>query len=171
MPRISRPEADIAAFLDSLEAALGTDGSEDPRRFAEEMAKWIPALGSERLSIAFSRGYKVNASYARERAAKEFPTFWVHTGEPNIWKDRTDPSLAALEREGEVRGHVLDAGLERYGTRIVWLTEPPPGLDAWLESHDDDLEACEAILIPKYLGRYHLLEPLGLQRPSEADDE
>ena len=140
----------------------------DPDRFEKEMKDWIKDFGSVRLRRAAERGYKVNATYARERAALEFPDFWVHTRPEEIWSERTDPSEDALELEQAVLARPVSRA-DDLSARIVWLTGPPADLDENLEEAGEIFEPCEAILLRPYLGRYSLLRPLEWPRRETGD--
>lgn len=168
---LDRPEADPEAFARAIESWLMLTGRGlSPDQFAAEMQAWISEYGSARLRTAAARGYKVNATYARERAAIEYPKFWVHTGQEAIWTERTDPSDWALRVERTTLTQVRDSG-RQLDVRIVWLRQPPADLAAHLDDVGEVFESIEAIVIRPYLGRYTLVLPLGLPRPEGDDDD
>jgi hypothetical protein len=171
-PLLPRPEQDVLAFLAQVEQWLV---HEHPGRsslaFEGEMRSWVADNGSARLKMAVARDYKANATYVRERAAVEYPTFWVHTANKDLWRERTDPSLDALETEQRVSARVAERGDSDLEVRIVWLVAPPRDLDVWLDARDEMFEESEAILLSPYLGRYALLEPLDLPRMEGSDDD
>lgn len=171
-PTLPHPEHDVLAFLSQIEFWLSNrDPGHSSLAFEEEMRSWVADNGSARLKMAVARGYKANATYVRERAAVEYPSFWVHTANQDLWRERTDPSLDALEIERRVATRVAERGDTDLEVRIVWLIEPPKDLDEWLDARDEMFEECEAILLSSYLGRYSLLEPLDLPRMEASDDD
>jgi hypothetical protein len=164
-PELDAPTEDVEVILDTLEQWLGGLGERQP--FAIEMTQWIEAYGSPRLRTAHKRGYKVTSLYARERAAAEFPRYWVDTNGSAAWSERTDPSLAALGAETDERRHAAESPHPQLVPVIVWLREPPRDLDEVLEHADEDFMPGEAILISQYLGRYSLYLPLAHPREEE----
>jgi len=168
------PVAEPEKLLEAIEAWLSTRfPGVSNEAFEDEMRRWAAARGSERLRMAIERGYKANALYARERAAAEFPRFWVHTGTSDLWKERTDPSLQGLRMAEVVESSLAGAPSDRLDVRVVWLVDAPRDLDEWLDRQGDVFLPAEAIVVRPYLGRYHLIQPLGLPRPEReaADDE
>jgi hypothetical protein len=143
------------------------------RAFDEERDAWIAEYGSERLRAASSRGYKVNRSYAIERAAAEYPHFWVDTSGEADLRERTDPTTEALNVEEAVKtlmsARELDNG--EGGPRIVWLVEATKELEDFAEANDWMIEQQEAILVPAFLGRYSLILPIDtdLHRPIDSE--
>ncbi|HEX9966600.1 MAG TPA: hypothetical protein VGB06_01510 [Solirubrobacterales bacterium] len=141
--------------------------------FAEEMSSWVAEHGSKRLKVAVERNYKSNRTYARERAAAEFPEFWVDTAEHLEWEERVDPSEEALDLEVRVRESIKSLGLDsKTDTRIVWLTEAPGAVDEILEEAGEVFEPQEAIVVSPYLHRYALAMPVDENHRVrvEADD-
>lgn len=169
LPILPRPETDPKRFVEAVESWLA-EASRPPTadEFGDEMRAWVDEHGSERLRMAVERGYKVNATYARERAALEFPGFWVDTSGAAKWRDRTDPSLRALELE-TATAHESNAnhvsGVQIF---IVWLIEPPTDLARWLDERDEVFDSGESLVVLNYLGRYTLVRPIDL--PEGEDD-
>lgn len=132
--------------------------------FSEQMTTWVSKHGSGRLKVAVERGYKSNRTYALERAAAEFPEFWVDTAEDLEWNDRVDPSETALDLEIRVRESIEKLGLnEETDARIVWLTEAPRAVDEKLDEEGEQFEPQEAIVISSYLQRYTLAMPVDVE--------
>jgi hypothetical protein len=166
---LDHPEDDPEAFLRAVESWLMLVGRGlGPDQFDADMQSWIAEFGSERLRRASGRGYKVNATYASERAAREFPRFWVHTHPDPIWTDRTDPSQKALLIEEKVLEAVAGR-TPRLEVRIVWLREPPAPLEQRLDAVGEVFEPGEAIVVRPFLGRYALVLPLAWPRRDDDD--
>lgn len=133
--------------------------------FETAMDAWIEEHGSQRLRLARERGYKVTSSYAKERAERELPETWVDTADRAAWRERVDPSYAALRFESAVVNWMEERDMP-YSCVIVWLIEPPSSMAEALEreSEDDplgkDFEQQEAILISGYLDRYNVFLPV-----------
>ncbi len=185
-PVLDKPTEDPVEFIEGAERwmaeatgdlteheAAERGRSERREQFEQDKRAWIEEHGSSRLRRASKRDYKVNRLYAQERAAQEFPRFWLETSSDARWNERTDPSEAALDLEDRVRDG-LEMRPGEMEVRIVWLTEPPAGMGsmAW---NDLGLEWAEqeVILVQPYLGRYRLFLPVDtdLWRPTESDEE
>lgn len=162
-PTFFAPTDDPEIFLTVLEGWLDDVAEEEESgpSFDQARSSWIDEHGSERLRIAQRRSYKINRLYALERAAKEFPEFWVDTSEESIIRERTDPSMTALELEDEIRNWITEQEIdESLDPRIVWLVDPPKALEEHLDESGCIFEQQEAILINDYLVRYSLILPL-----------
>ncbi len=92
-------------------------------------------------------------------------SFWVDTSPRRSWRERTDPSLQALDEEAQVRAEIKD---ERLDVRIVWLTEPTGDLERSFDAIFGVFEENEAIAVTPHLGRFALARPIGMER--EASD-
>lgn len=185
---IDDPRQFLAALSDWIQAASEESQSEEMQAVALRAAEselseqfdgqreaWIADHGSERLKAAARRGYKVNHTYAVERAAMEYPRFWVDTSTESEIRERTDPSIKALKLEDAVRAWMSTRSLDADGTepKIVWLVEPPKELAEFAESNGWYVDQQEAISVPEFLGRYLLILPVeeDLQRPVEHGQE
>ena len=122
-----------------LEAARA---AEKERQEAERLA-WIEAHGSDYLQRAVKLGYNCQRQYVTERVTKEFPGYALDFDNNANWKNRSCPSMAALE---EVE-RLIEAG---HDAKVVWLTEPVddtpddyPCPDEW----NAGFEPCEAVAI------------------------
>lgn len=120
---------------------IAEEEAEKARAQAEKRA-WVEAHGSSHLRKALAAGHSCHQMYVRERAALEHPGFEVDLANEAEWKDRTCPSERAL-----------DLAAETPGAEVVWLTNPVGGEDVY----GDDWEACEAVVLREYLGRYDLV--------------
>lgn len=125
-------------------AKLKAEVAERLEREAERR-EWALEHGSSRLRKCVEGGYDCQRLYAFERAAIEYPAYVLDFDDKARWKSRSGPSEAALD---EAR---------RVGGEVVWLTRfpAPDGLDQDL--YDED-EACEAVVIRQYLGKYDLVK-------------
>lgn len=118
-----------------------------------EKATWIEAQGSDHLKRAFAGGYNCQRLYVTERAAVEAPGFVVDFDDAAQWKDRSCPSMAALE---------VEEAANQWGigkVMVVWLTTGP---SAEVENEDEYgepyFQEVEAVIIRGYLGRYDLVK-------------
>ena len=153
-------EAEEAEKVGASEAKAKAKAIEN-KAFDDEKAAWVKRQGSERLKVAVARGYKANRTYALERAAAEFPEFWVDTADELEWNDRPDPSETALDMEIKIREHLEELGQDEHtDARVVWLTEAPAAVDDKLDETGEQFEAQEAIVISPYLSRYALAMPV-----------
>jgi len=118
--------------------------AEHDRRSAERRA-WALEHGSPRLRKCVEGGYDCQRLYVTERAAIERPGYAVDFDDKAAWKDRSGPSEAALDEAERVKGCV------------VWLTRFPAPAGADQDRCDED-EACEAVVIREYLGKYDLIK-------------
>lgn len=173
--------------------------------FDDEMARWIAEHGSERLRLGLEDGYRMTPVYLEERIAVEAPGFYaarIRPGGP-IGKERTGPSERALTLRRRVQER-LDEHAGPGGSinlaMIRWATveDLPDALVRESDGFAADFDgAVEAIVVPKWLGRYQLigivegpdretpwwvartipLEPYGLRQsavapvPAPADEE
>lgn len=125
------------------------------RKDAEKSA-WIAEHGSDQLRRGSERGHDCGRLYTLERSAIEAPGFTVDYYDGAGWKERSCPSAAALDEADAAEG--LGIG----SVKIVWLTDEP--VDTKHESYDDyrsysePFEACEAVVISNYLGKYDLVK-------------
>lgn len=177
-PTLPAPTEDPGEFAEGIEAWQGAveqaaaESAEESRAeseaeatanaaFEAERSVWVAEHGSQRLKLAVERGYKANRTYALERAAIEFPEFWVDTAEDLEWNERVDPSETALDLEIQTREVIekldLDSGTD---ARIVWLIEAPRAVDRALEEADEEFEPQEVIVVTQYLHRYALAMPV-----------
>lgn len=112
-------------------------------------AAWVQEFGSDYLKRACANGYDCQRLYVTERAALEAPGFTVDFKDNATWKARSCPSLAALDLEDALKALGLGE------VTIVWLTAPAEEWEEWKE-----FEACEAVVIRGYLGKYDLVRTL-----------
>lgn len=110
--------------------------------YEADRTTWVEANGSDYLKTALQLGYNVNRTYVEDRAAAEHPGFVVDYRDEYSWRERINPSDAALKYVAAL----VDSGID---AEVVWLTDVPG---------DDEFEACEAIVICEYLGRYDLVK-------------
>lgn len=115
---------------------------------------WIEAHGSDQLRRGFERGHDCGRLYTLERAAIEAPGYVVDYYDGAKWKDRSCPSVAALN--GAEAAELLNVG----DVKIIWLTEPPVDtkIDNEYYDYSEPFEACEAVVISNYLGKYDLVK-------------
>lgn len=176
-PVLSTPTQDPLEFADGIEEWLNATEKEraaaatkaeaemageiaNNEAFEREMGEWVAAHGSARLRAAVKRRYKANRTYALERAAAEFPHFWVDTSEDLEWHDRIDPTAAALELEAQIGALLERLEIGEAEARIVWLTEAPREVDQVLDEIGEQFEPQEAIVVSPYLRRYQLAIPV-----------
>jgi len=114
---------------------------------------WIEQYGSAHLKRAcLAEGYNCQRLYVTERAAREAPGFVVDFNNNAGWKDRSCPSVEALDGLDEARKLTLGEPI------IVWLTDAP---NARVNTYDyDEFAACEAVVIRNYLDQYDLIKVL-----------
>ena len=117
---------------------------------------WIEAHGSDHLKRAFAREHDCQRKYVIERAALEAPAFTVDFEDAAEWKDRSYPSIDALDHADEMEA------LKLGDVQIVWLTEPARDRKQSRDDYYDyePFEPCEAIVIRNYLGKYDLVKSL-----------
>ncbi|RMD60415.1 hypothetical protein D6833_09715 [Candidatus Parcubacteria bacterium] len=136
---------------------------ERKRREAEKLA-WIKQHGSELLRRAVAAGHDCDRRYLLERAAMEYPGFVLDYNETADWRERSCPTINALNERDEVLKAHPDVRCS-----IVWLTsEPSNAFDHYDEPAapgDPDMPYCvydenaperEAIIVvdPTYNGKY-----------------
>jgi len=147
---------------------------EEARRAAvkADVMRWIDQHGSRRLQLAAIRGYNINRLYARERAAKDLPGFWVDFGRKALVRERANPSEEALDLETVVDDFLqtIPSASESI-SRIVWLARFPPDMQEHADLLDDVSEQGEALKIDDWLGRYPVYLPVdpALRAPSGGD--
>lgn len=130
----------------------------DERVKAEALAvkaEWIAEHGSNHLKRAIERGHDCQRKYAIERAASEAPGYIVDFENSASWKERTCPSLSALNEADKAEA------LEIGDAEIVWLTDEPRTSKRTSDDYyEDEFQACEAVIIREYLGKYDLVKSL-----------
>lgn len=137
---------------------LVSDARSDIRkeRAFNEKDTWIKDHGSDHLKRAWARDHSCQRLYAIERGANEAPKFTVDVSDMSNWKDRSTPSVVALNLADE-----MDARGLGDETKIVWLTSLPqdriPSDDEYLLSEDYHRLPAEAVVIRGYLGKYDLV--------------
>lgn len=125
--------------------------SEQDSKKPEGMDDWIARHGSTELRDGLRRGYNVTGSYARERAAAEFPEFLLRTRGPLNLHARVNPSAAALAVESRAIRRAQELGHD-VTVRIRYAKDPV--------TVDDMQITGEVVCIDKYLGRYQLVLPV-----------
>jgi hypothetical protein len=123
---------------------------EKPIKAREEQKPWVEEYGSERLRLAYSRGYDCDQIYVEERAAIEFPGFSIGMEENTGWYKAENPSLDALILERALRNQ----GREAEVTTVIYF--PAEGYDD--EADEENFERREAMVIKNYLGEYDLIK-------------
>ena len=149
--RKAEADARVAAAKAAQEAAEAT-----MRELAEQSkAAWIDANGSEHLQRAFARGHDCQRLYVIERAALELPGYTVDFQDAAQWRDRSCPSVEALNEVDRVERLDLRPA-DEIEILIAWLTSP-----ARAERPDEygyeEFEPCEAVIVRGYLGKYDLV--------------
>jgi len=102
----------------------------------DEKAAWIAAHGSEYLRKATGAGYDCQRRYVEERAALEYPGYWVDFDEDAQYFDRAAPSEAALDEALRVGGQVV--------WRVIALE------DEYGDTVKDGAEAVRVVLAERY---------------------
>lgn len=126
------------------------------REAAEQVAKlaWAKEHGSDHLRRGLEAGHSCDRLYWIERAAVEYPGYTLDYERNAEHKDRTCPSIPALDARDEVL-----AAHPSVAATIVWLTDEPSDrkLD---DAYRYEFAECEAVRVddpdyPRYL--YKLL--------------
>lgn len=116
---------------------------------------WVMAHGSDHLKRACADGYDCSRKYAIERATHEAPGFVVDIEDAAGWKDRSCPSLTALDAADAATALGLGKAI------IVWLKAAPADIKTTDDYYDyEPFSPCEAIVIGNYLGKYNLVKTL-----------
>lgn len=114
---------------------------------AERLA-WIDQHGSDRLKRGVQAGHNCQRLYVEERSVIEYPGFDLDYSDNLVSKDRSCPSVNALDE------------LDRYPMgRIVWVKKRHDRDSE--EYYEDDYDGEEAIVIEDYLGNNTLVKYLG----------
>lgn len=121
-----------------------------------EKDRWIKEHGSDHLKRAWNREHNCQRLYVIERAAKEAPEFVVDFDDEAKWKDRSTPTVAALDLADAMDKR--DIGT----TEIVWLTsraqDRVPSDDEYeRQCYEGDELPAEAVVVTGYLGKYDLV--------------
>lgn len=117
--------------------------AETEAKQAERQA-WIDEHGSDFLKKAVNAGYDCQRRYVTERAAIEHLNAIVDFNDNAKWRSRSCPSEEAL-----------DLALKAGGT-VVWLTIPPHTQEQ-ADWAFNDFEACEAVVVGEFLGKYDVI--------------
>ncbi len=115
-------------------------------KWEADRAAWVAEHGSTRLQKALIAGYEVNKLYVTERAAAEYPDFILDYSEKADWGERIAPTETALDLETALKANGVKAS-------IVWLKD-----DGQEHGYEEPFEACEAVIIEGYLGKYTLFK-------------
>jgi len=118
-----------------------------------EKARWIDAHGSAHLKRATAEGYDCQRLYVLERAGLEAPEFIVDFYSGAEWRERSCPTVAALD--------ACDAAL-KLGLGepvVVWLTSPArvTKIEDEYGDFEEPFEPCEAVVLRDFLGKYDLV--------------
>ncbi len=113
-------------------------------RLEKEKQIWITEHGSDYLKRATKLNYNCQRKYITERVALEYPDYQIDFDERAEWKDRSCPSLAALDEVEEL----IEAKVK---AKVVWLTRQ-------IENDDYPWDPCEAVVIQEYLSKYNLVK-------------
>ncbi|MFX4261256.1 hypothetical protein ACOBQJ_03530 [Pelotomaculum propionicicum] len=133
---------------------------ENSRKAKEEAARitsraektaWIEEHGSNHLRRATALGYSCQGLYVKERAAMEFPGFYVDLDEHTKWKSRGWPSPETITMQ-------LDLQAKGYLVEVVWLTRPPKDASEYpYKIYEKGFNPCEALVVKEYLGKHTLV--------------
>ena len=112
-----------------------------------EKGAWIAEHGSAHLQRAVAEGYDCQRLYVLERAAIEAAEFIVDFYNGAEWRERSCPTVAALDACDEARKLSLGEPF------VAWLTCPPR--PSKLEDFDEpeEFEECEAVVLRDFLGK------------------
>ena len=142
--------------------------------FEVEMRRWAFELGSERLRMGIEDGYRMVPVYLTERIEQEAPDFYAYLPQNRdgvTWQPRTGPTRAALTWRRAIQA-ALDEhcppGMASAQAEIVWMKAPPMEMcnqdTVYEERYDGEMFhreiPFEAIIVPKWLGRYTLIAGL-----------
>lgn len=140
----------VDSYIHSAERSLKKEQRE------QEKSNWITAHGSDHLQRAWGMAYDCQRLYVTERAAMEAPGYTVDFNESASWRDRSCPSMQALDELTAIEKAVK--GEYHY---VAWLLKPASDSvdedDYYDYQHD---YPCEAIIIRGYLGRYDLVKEI-----------
>ncbi len=156
LPRVVKGADEFLQLIQPwLEARRGPalEAKAEASRFDREKEEWVAQYGSDRLRLALQRGYKINRTYALERAAHDIPGAWIDTADTADLRERTDPSMRALEFEEQVNDFFQRRGIDAEGV-IMWVAEGPRSDDQLLLVDE------EAVVVRNYLGRYTAIIPV-----------
>ena len=118
----------------------------------EEKKNWILENGSEYLKNCLELGQYAHKNYVLERVAKEFPGGFTLDYENNAkWDTKYSPSPDAINELKELRKKTADS-------EIIWLTREPVEAGKEYNYDDDEFEACEALIVKNFLGKYDLIK-------------
>ena len=123
--------------------AEATAAAEKAAKLAAKMEKriaWANEFGSEHLKRSLAAGYDSSRLYYSERAAVEYPGYELDFTKSLDSKDRSTPSLDALNALDAVKAAHPDAKPE-----IVWLTNPANVADD-CGAENEHIE-CEAVIV------------------------
>jgi DNA segregation ATPase FtsK/SpoIIIE-like protein len=148
---IQRKEREAAQEKERAEHAAVIRAEKE--RLEKEKLDWIFKHGSEYLQRAVKLGYNCQRQYVTERAAKEFPGYALDFDNNANWKNRSCPSMAALD---EVE-RLIQQG---YDAKVVWLTEPAYEITDEEYYAEGPFEPCEAVAVIDYLGKYDLVKEI-----------
>ena len=138
---------ELTTARDKAIEGLKAKGREAERRM------WIGEHGSAHLKRAHGEGYDCQRLYVLERAGLEAPDFVVDFYQGAEWRERSCPTVAALDAGDAARELGLGEPV------IVWLTsEPKPTkVEDEYGELEEPFEPCEAVVLRDYLGKYDLV--------------
>jgi hypothetical protein len=129
------------------------------RAAVAEKACWIAAHGSAHLKRAVAEGYDCQRLYVLERAAIEAAEFIVDFYNGAEWRERSCPTVAALDACDAAR-KLVPAYAGMGEPMVVWLTSPArvTKIEDEYGDFEEPFEPCEAAVLRDYLGKYDLVK-------------
>lgn len=139
------------ANADTIAAEKAAQEQQKAAREAERK-DWILAHGSQYLKDCLELNVRANLEYVVERAGVEYPDYTVDYTDNAKWEDRFSPTPEALAELKQLRAKGVES-------EIAWLTRPAKVRDDEDEyDEDNQFEACEAVVIRNFLGKYDLIK-------------
>lgn len=149
-PELKRRADEARADKERIEAEMAERKRAEADAARAEKAAWVEAHGSDYLKRACAAGHNCQRLYVKERAGQEAPNYVVDFDNNAEWRERSCPSLTALNELDKV------AQLQIGEPEIVWLEAEPH--DKNNEEPEYGFEECEAVVIRSYLGKYDLVK-------------
>lgn len=130
----------------ALQQAIASQIEQNIAERDREKAQWIQQHGSSYLKNCAKYGYDCQRRYVYERAALEYPDYFIDFDDTAAFAQRTQPSAEALEEA------------IRVGGLVCWLTKVPKLKDAFKVF--EGKAPCEAVVIRGYLDKYDLIREM-----------
>ena len=122
-----------------------------------ERSNWIQEHGSERLKLAIKNGYFIESLYVKERAAVEYPGWFVDIDDEITWSKASNPSIKSLRSLEEIKASEPDIA---DNLTIAYSSSDCEYGELMQFFGSENKIPSQIIILSGFLGEFTLLKPI-----------